>query len=71
MLGYTLSILMDVINPDVIVIGSIFARSQNLLREAMEEVINREALSYAVCPVVPAGLAEKVGDYAAIAAAML
>jgi len=71
MLGYTLSILMDVINPDVIVIGSIFARSEHLLRPAMEEIIHREVLSYAVCPVVPAGLAEKVGDYAAIAAAML
>ncbi len=70
MLGRTLAILMDVINPDVIVIGSIFCRSENLLRPAMEETIRREALSYAICPVVGAGLGEKVGDYAAIAAAL-
>jgi len=69
MLGKTLSILMDIINPDIIVIGSIFARSQNLLKDAMDEVINREVLEYSICPVVPAGLGEKVGDYAAIAVA--
>lgn len=70
MLGYTLAMLMDIINPDVIVIGSIFARSENLLRNAMEEVIKREALKYAVCPVVPAMLGESVGDYAAAAVAI-
>jgi len=70
MLGHTLAMLMDIINPDMIVIGSIFARSENLLRDAMEKVIEREALSYAVCPVVPAMLGENVGDYAAAAVAV-
>lgn len=71
-LGEGLSILIDILNPEVIVIGSIFARSENLLREAMAEAIAREALpvSAAVCRVVPAGLGEAIGDIASLAVAM-
>ncbi len=71
-LGEGLSILIDILNPEVIVIGSIFARSENLLRESMAEVIAREALpaSAEVCRVVPAGLGESIGDIASLAVAM-
>ena len=66
-----MSLLIDILNPQKIVIGSIFARSENLLREKMEEVIKKEALFHAadVCRVVPAELGEAIGDYAAIAVA--
>ncbi len=72
MLGRGLSILIDVLNPECIVIGSVFQRSEGLLREAMEEVIHKEtlALSRAVCKVVPAALEESLGDHAALAVAM-
>lgn len=72
-LGRGLSILIDILNPQVIVIGSIFGRSHNLLWEHTEKVINKEALvlSAKCCKVVPAGLGEKIGDYAAIATALL
>ena len=72
-LGKGLSVLIDILNPERIVIGSIFARSENLLRESMERVINKEALSQSVmcCKIVPAALGEQIGDYAAIAAALL
>lgn len=43
-LGYGLSVLIDTLNPDTIVIGSIFQRAESLLRPAMEAVIAREAL---------------------------
>lgn len=70
-LGVGVSILIDILNPERIVIGSIFTRSENLLREKMEEVIKKEALSHAaaVCKVVPAELGESIGDYAALAVA--
>lgn len=70
-LGVGVSILIDILNPERIVIGSIFTRSENLLREKMEEVIKKEALFHAanVCRVVPAELGEAIGDYAAIAVA--
>lgn len=72
-LGRGLSILIDILNPQVIVIGSIFGRSHNLLWEHTEKVINKEALALSAkcCKVVPAGLGEKIGDYAAIATALL
>jgi glucokinase len=71
-LGQALAILIDILNPEVIIIGSIFGRCQELLRETAMEVIQRETLSYAqkVCRIVPAGLGEQIGDYAALAVAM-
>ena len=72
-LGKGLSVLIDILNPQRIVIGSVFARSGDLLRPAMEQVIAREALplSASCCQVVPAQLGEQIGDYAAIATALL
>ena len=71
MLGYGLSILIDILNCERIVIGSIFARSENLLRPAMQRVIDEEALpqSSRVCKVVPAELGEAIGDIASLAVA--
>ena len=70
-LGYGLSLLIDILNPERIVIGSVFARSEKLLRPAMEKVIAEEALSLSagVCRVVPAELGEAIGDIASLAIA--
>ena len=70
-LGRGLSIIIDVLNPERIVIGSIFARSGELLWKYAKEEIDNEALgvSAACCKVVPAALGENIGDYAAIATA--
>ncbi len=70
-LGAGISVLIDILNPECIVIGSVFQRSEELLRERMEAVIEREALSFsnAVCRVVPAELGDSLGDWAAIAVA--
>ena len=72
-LGKGLSIVIDLLNPEVIVIGSIFARSRNLLWEPAKKMIEKEASNLAAnCwRVVPAELGEKIGDYAAVAAALL
>lgn len=72
MLGRGLAVIVDLFNPECIVIGSIFARSEDLLREAMEETLHREALpqALAVCRIVPAALGEEIGDYAALAVAL-
>lgn len=71
-LGKGLAVLMDILNPEVIVIGSIFARSQKLLWPHAFEVISQESLFRAreVCKVVPAGLGEQIGDLAALAVAI-
>jgi glucokinase len=72
-LGLLLSMMMDMINPELIVIGSVFVRSESLLRPAMEEVIALEALPHAAraCRVVPAALGESIGDYAALSVAYM
>ncbi len=72
-LGKGLSVIIDILNPERIVIGSIFTRSRDLLWEYAKEVIDRESLSISasVCEVVPATLGEQIGDYAAIGVALL
>ena len=72
-LGYGLSILIDILNPERIVLGSIFQRSEHLLRESMEQVIKRECLEAAskVCKILPACLGDNIGDYAALAVASM
>ena len=71
-LGKLLAILVDVLNPDVIVIGSIFVRSGHLMEETMNRVLEREVLgaSRRACRIVPAKLGEALGDTAALCAAM-
>ncbi len=66
-LGEGLALLTDLLDPERIVIGGIFARREALLRPVMERVLAREALR--PCPVVPATLGEAVGDLAALAVA--
>lgn len=70
-LGLGLSILIDILNPERIVIGSIYQRSGRLLVDSMNEVIKREALSVSAenCVIVPAKLGDDIGDYAALGVA--
>ena len=70
-MGQGLAILIDILNPQRIVIGSIYLRQRERLEATVREVLRREALSHAlnVCEIVPAGLGEQIGDYAALAVA--
>jgi len=67
-LGKGLSILIDLLNPECIVIGSIFARCQDEIWPYAEKVIREETLSLTreVCKVVPSQLSESVGDIAGL-----
>lgn len=71
MLGAALAILTDLLNPQRIVIGSIYARCRKLFQEKMIKTLKAEALpqSLTVCEVVPAELGEEIGDYAALCVA--
>lgn len=71
-LGRGLAILLDLLNLEVIVIGSIFVRCENLLRPSMEEALRRDAMATSLqdCRIVPAALGEEIGDYAALALAV-
>lgn len=71
-LGKGVSLLIDILNPEVIVIGSIFERSKDLMWHTAQNVIARESLRASVesCKILPSELGDKVGDYAAIAVAL-
>ena len=73
MLGHGLSILIDILNPERIVLGSVYQRSGHLLKKSMQEVIQKECLANArkVCEIVPAKLEENIGDYAALAVGII
>ncbi|WP_123040258.1 ROK family protein [Cohnella candidum] len=74
-LGQGLAVLVDVLNPERIVIGSIYGRQQSILEPLVMEYLAKEALpiNLNACRVVPAGLGEIVGDVASlsVASAML
>ena len=71
MLGKGLSVVIDVLNPERIVLGGVFMRSSALLIPAMQKQIDKEALinSAKVCQIVPAKLSENIGDVAALSVA--
>ena len=70
-LGSGLSIIVDVLNPNRIVIGSIYSRCEDLFAEAVRAVIDSECLpsTAPVVSVVPAQLGDGIGDYAALCVA--
>ena len=70
-LGRGLALLVDILNPQRIIIGSIYGRQQSLLEPYALETLRAEALpgALAVCAIVPAGLGEQVGDIASLAVA--
>lgn len=72
-LGKGLSVIIDILNPEMIVIGSIYARCRGLLEPSCLEVLMNEALSPArkSCRIEPAALGEEVGDYASLSVAMV
>ena len=70
-LGRGLAIVIDLINPEVIVIGGIYTRNREMMEPFVLREIEREALSHArrVCSIHPAALGEQIGDYAALSVA--
>ena len=71
-LGRALAIVVDLLNPERIIIGSIYARQRALLEPQVLHVLQREALPIALgaCQVLTAGLGERVGDYASLSVAL-
>ena len=65
------SLVIDLLNPQYIVLGSIFVRSGELFRQKMEDVIREEVLPEAgsCCRIVPSSLKESIGDLAALSVA--
>jgi glucokinase len=71
-LGQALAMLVDVLNPQRIVLGGLAWRMGENLMAPMRRVLAREALpqTLAACAIVPAALGERIGDVAALCVAM-
>ena len=71
MLGRGLSLLVDLLNPEKIVLGSIYPRASELLQPSMQAVMEQECLGASLrsVEVAPAQLGEQLGNYAALALA--
>ena len=71
-LGRGLALLVDVLNPQMIVIGSLAVRLGDLVLAPAREEVAREAIPAArdACRIVPAALGERLGDVAALCAAI-
>ena len=67
-LGRGLSIIIDIINPEAVVIGSIYERNQEFFSQIVNDVIKKEALTFNadVCKIIPAELGDSIGDFAAL-----
>jgi glucokinase len=72
-LGRGLAVLVDILNPERIIIGSIYTRQQALLETSTLKSLREEALpqSLSVCRVVPAELGEAVGDLASLSVGLI
>ena len=70
-LGKTLAILVDILNPEVVVIGSIYVRSREFIEPSMRRSLDKYALAQSVraVKIVPAALGESLGDCAALCVA--
>lgn len=71
-LGQALALLIDTLNPDRIVIGSLWLRCRDLLEPEMQRVLRAEALpdSLRACRIAPAKLGESLGNYGAVSVAL-
>jgi glucokinase len=71
-LGRGLALLIDVLNPQVIVLGALAVVLGDRLLEPARRVLAEEALPQAVmaCEILPAALGKRIGDVAALMAAL-
>ncbi|NUK30268.1 ROK family protein [Parageobacillus sp. VR-IP] len=71
-LGKGVAMLIDILNPEKIVIGSIYRRQQAILEPIVLETVKKESLpiSLSICEIVPAELGESVGDFASLSVAL-
>jgi len=71
-LGRGLALIIDLLNPELIILGSIFGRARHLLEDAMHNALQQEAItaSYKACKIIAAALGESIGDMAALSLAV-
>ena len=72
-LGESISILIDILNLDLVVIGGIYPRCLDLLEKKVLEAVKSNSIrnNYNVCKIVPSSLKEEIDDYSSLMGIML
>ena len=72
-LGESISILIDVLNLDLVVIGGIYPRCLDLLENKVLQAVKNNAIrnNYNACKIVPSKLQEEIDDYSSLMGIML
>ena len=72
-LGRGLAVIVDILNPELIVIGSIFARQRKHLADCgkIDGRARRWQAPWTFAELLPPGLGEQIGDFAALSIATL
>lgn len=67
-LGESISVLIDLLNPECIAIGGIYPRCKDLLEEKVLEVCKKSSLkiNFNACKICPSKLEEKIDDYSSL-----
>lgn len=71
-LGEALALLVDILNPERIVLGGFYRHTRELFEPALRAALEREALPTAVaaCKILPAELGDTIGSHGAVAVAL-
>lgn len=67
-LGESISVLIDLLNLDRVVIGGIYPRCENLLKDRLMKSIKKESIkeNFEACSIVPSKLGEKIDEYSSL-----
>ena len=72
-LGEAISILLDILNLDIVVIGGIYPRCLNLLEDKVKKSVKKNAIknNFNVAKILPSKLGEKIDDYSSLVGILL
>lgn len=72
-LGETISILVDILNLDLVVLGGIYPRCLDLLEEKLLQSVKNNSVRYNFenCKIAPSELREQIDDYSSLMGIML
>ena len=71
-IGEVSSIVIDMLDPEMIIIGSVYARNVELFEPTLLDTVKKETLKRIGndCRILPAKLGDSIGDYAALSVAI-
>lgn len=70
-LGEAISVLLDLLNLEVVIIGGIYPRCIDLLEKKVNESVKKNSVNYEVCKILPSELNEQIDDYSSLVGIML